>query len=48
MPNTSPVQLPTGTAPTGLRRSTGPVLAIILISYFMIRKAPREMKPADH
>ena len=36
MPNTSPVQLPTGTAPTGLRRSTGPVLAIILISYFMI------------
>ena len=36
MPNTSPVQLPTGNAPTGLRRSTGPVLAIILISYFMI------------
>ncbi|MFC5125793.1 hypothetical protein ACFPRL_21225 [Pseudoclavibacter helvolus] len=30
MPNTSPVQLPTGTAPTGLRRSTGRAPATFL------------------
>lgn len=36
MTNTSPVRLPAGRPATASRRSTGPILAIILISYFMI------------
>lgn len=36
MTNTSTVRLPAGRPATASRRSTGPILAIILISYFMI------------